>query len=177
MTTATTAHNINAAALTYGAHITGNAGINTLTGGSGQDTLNGGAGNDSLIGGLGNDTLTGGIGLDTFVFDTALNATTNRDTITDFSHADDTIQLSKTIMTTLGTTGTLSFDDFKVSTGASGIGTITSFDASDRIIYNQTSGALYYDTDGSGATAAIQIALIGATIHPTNIDYTDFVIV
>ena len=188
VTTATTAHNINAAALTYGAHITGNNGNNILTGGSGQDTLNGGAGNDSLIGGsgndsliggLGNDTLTGGIGLDTFVFDTALNATTNRDTITDtdFSHADDTIQLSKTIMTALGATGTISLDDFKVSTGATGVGTITSFDTTDRIIYNQTSGALYYDADGSGATAAIQIALLGTTTHPTNIDYTDFVIV
>ena len=39
------------------------------------------------------------------------------------------------------------------------------------------SGALSYDADGNGATASIQIALIGVTTHPTNIDYTDFVIV
>ena len=70
--------------------------------------LYGGIGNDSLFGGLGNDILTGGIGNDTFIFNTALNATSNRDTITDFSHSDDTIQLSKSIMSKLGALGTLS---------------------------------------------------------------------
>jgi Ca2+-binding RTX toxin-like protein len=50
-------------------------------------------------------------------------------------------------------------------------------DSSDRIIYNQTSGALFYDADGNGRTAAGQIALLGATTHPTGIDYTDFVVV
>ena len=121
--------------------------------------------------------MTGGLGLDTFVFDTTLNATSNRDTITDFSHNDDTIQLSKSVMSALGALGTLSVNDFKVSTGATGVGTITLFDTTDHIIYNQTSGALFYDADGSGATAAIQIALIGVTIHPADINYTDFMIV
>ena len=168
VTTGIVALNINAAALTYGVTITGNAGNNILTGGSGDDTL---------YGKLGNDTMTGGLGLDTFVFDTTLNATSNRDTITDFSHNDDTIQLSKSVMSALGALGTLSVNDFKVSTGATGVGTITLFDTTDHIIYNQTSGALFYDADGSGATAAIQIALIGVTIHPADINYTDFMIV
>jgi hypothetical protein len=34
-------------------------------------------------------------------------------------------------------------------------------------VYNTTSGALYYDADGSGSGAAVQIALIGTTVHPT----------
>ena len=140
------------------ATLTGNALNNTLTGNSGNNTLNGGSGND---------TLTGGSGADTFVFNTALNPTTNRDTITDFSHNDDTIQLSKSVMSALGNLGTLSAADFKLST--------QTLDISDRIIYNQTSGALFYDADGSGRSAAVQIALLNSL--PTGIDHTDFVII
>ena len=58
----------------------GEGGNDALTGGIGNDLLNGGIGNDILRGQAGNDTLTGGAGKDTFIFDTALNATTNADT-------------------------------------------------------------------------------------------------
>ena len=149
---------INGAGNTLDNNITGNSGINNLSGGDG---------NDLLFGGLGNDTLTGGAGADTFVFNTKLNARSNLDTITDFSHSDDTIQLSKSVMSALGATGTLSANDFKFST--------QTLDTSDRIIYNQTSGALFYDGDGSGRSAAVQIALLNSL--PTGIDNTDFVIV
>jgi len=168
--------NINGTGNTLDNSITGNSGMNNINGGdgndtlsglAGNDTLNGGNGNDLLFGGLGNDTLTGGAGTDTFVFNTALNASTNRDTITDFSHTDDTIQLSKSVMSALGALGTLSANDFKFST--------QTLDTSDRIIYNQTSGALFYDADGSGRSAAVQIALLNSL--PTGIDNTDFVII
>ena len=174
--TLTGTSNINATGNTLNNTLTGNSGINNLSGSDGNDTLSGFAGNDILsggndtdllFGGLGNDTLTGGSGNDAFIFNTALNATSNRDTITDFSHADDTIQLSKSVMSALGVKGTLSTDDFKFSTQA--------LDTSDRIIYNQTSGALFYDADGSGRSAALQIAILDS--RPTGIDYTDFVII
>ena len=48
-------------------------------------------------------------------------------------------------------------------------------DASDRIIYDQSNGAIYYDADGSGAVAAIQIAIIGVETHST-ITSTDFIL-
>lgn len=79
----------------------GNNGNDTLNGGNGNDYLNGGSGNDSLNGGAGNDTLagntgldflTGGAGQDRFVFRD--RGVANADTMTDFSHADDTIVLS-----------------------------------------------------------------------------------
>jgi Ca2+-binding RTX toxin-like protein len=147
--------------------LTGLTGNDTLSGGSGNDNLVGGDGNDLLFGGLGNDTLTGGSGSDTFIINTTLNATSNLDTITDFSHSDDTIQLSKSVMTALGGLGTFSANDFKLSS--------ESLDSSDRIIYNQTSGALFYDADGSGGSAALQIALLSSL--PVGIDYTDFTII
>ena len=61
----TAALNINAAAVTSGLLLTGNAGANTLTGTDFADTLIGNGGADTLIGGNGNDTLLGGGGLDT----------------------------------------------------------------------------------------------------------------
>lgn len=54
-------------------------------------------------------------------------------------------------------TGALSADAFW-----GGAGITASHDGTDRVIYNQTTGALYYDADGNGATAAIQIAQLTA---------------
>jgi Ca2+-binding RTX toxin-like protein len=151
---------------------TGNALDNTLTGNSGVNLLNGGDGNDILIGGLGNDTLTGGDGADQFVFNTALNARSNMDTITDFESGTDTIGLENSVMTALGlTAGTLTMEQFYSSSTA-----VKGNDADDRIVYNTTTGALFYDADGSGSGAAIQIALMGMTTHPT-LTYQDFLIV
>jgi Ca2+-binding RTX toxin-like protein len=135
--------------------LTGNAGVNILSGLSG---------NDILEGGLGNDTLTGGAGADIFRFFTALNATTNKDTITDFVVVDDTFELENAIMTTLTSTGVLAANLFKnLSLGA--------IDADDRIIYNAATGALSYDADGSGAGAAIQFAAVGTNLAITNADF------
>jgi Ca2+-binding RTX toxin-like protein len=145
---------------------TGNDLNNTITGNTGINILNGGAGNDTLNGGLGNDNLTGGLGSDTFVFNTALNATANRDIITDFLSGTDKIELENSIMTGLGSsTGQLTIDQFR-----SGAGVTTAGDASDRIIYNNTTGGLFYDADGLGGTAAIQIALIGVNTVLTSQD-------
>ncbi|WP_263626427.1 FG-GAP-like repeat-containing protein [Novosphingobium percolationis] len=138
----------------------GNNGANALRGLAGNDTLNGGAGNDKLYGGEGKDTLTGGTGKDCFVFGTP---STSRDTITDFSHAEgDKIQLSKTVFTGFAYTGALRADDFYAAAGAT-----KAHDASNRLIYNTTTGILYYDADGLGGAAAVQVAQLGASTHPT----------
>jgi Ca2+-binding RTX toxin-like protein len=146
----------------------GNAGNNVLNGGSGNDGLSGGAGNDILIGGWGNDTLTGGVGVDYFLFNTPLSATTNRDLITDFNVTDDVIQLENSVMASIGLTGMLAASEFHVGTAA--------HDADDSVIYNRSTGALYYDMDGTGAGAAVQIATIGASSH-ASLTYADFWVV
>ena len=137
----------------------GNSGANILKGLVGDDTLKGGAGNDTLLGGAGKDTLSGGAGKDAFVFDTS---PASRDTITDFNRTDgDKIQLSKAVFTGFAYTGALHAEDFYAAAGAT-----KAQDATDRVIYNTTTGVLYYDADGLGGTAAVQIALLGASTHP-----------
>ncbi|WP_292928935.1 FG-GAP-like repeat-containing protein [Novosphingobium sp. PASSN1] len=139
--------------------LNGNDGANTLKGLLGDDILKGGGGNDKLFGGDGKDTLSGGTGQDSFVFNTA---PTSRDTITDFSRADgDKIQLSKAVFKGFAYTGTLHADDFYAAAGST-----TAHDANDRVIYNTTTGVLYYDADGLGGAAAVQVALLGASKHP-----------
>jgi Ca2+-binding RTX toxin-like protein len=156
--------NINGTGNSLNNTITGNSGNNTLNGGTGNDTLEGAAGNDMLIGGAGNDVLTGGIGADAFVFNFAPNVTTNLDTITDFNVVDDTIQLENSIFTALGlTTGTLSAANFVIGTAAA--------DATDRIIYNSTTGALLYDSNGNVAGGSVQIATLATGLAMTNNDF------
>jgi Ca2+-binding RTX toxin-like protein len=148
--------------------LTGNTADNRLAGGLGNDKLSGGAGNDTLAGGLGNDTLTGGTGQDVFRFDTALNTTTNRDTIADFVVADDTFELLQAVFAGLEV-GDLSAEAFWKSASAT-----TAHDADDRIVYNTTTGALYYDADGLGGDAPIQFATL--TGSPDTVTAADFVV-
>ena len=147
-------------------NLTGSAGNNTLFGDAGNDIISGGNGLDLLIGGAGKDTLTGGEGMDWFVFETAPNASSNLDTITDFTPGTDKLVFSKSIFAGLEL-GDLTSDAFWA-----GAGVKTAHDASDRLIYNTSTGALYYDADGAGGSAAIQVALLGTSMHPL-LSYTD----
>ncbi|MBH0197657.1 MAG: hypothetical protein HP494_19180, partial [Nitrospira sp.] len=123
-------------------------------GDTGDDVLIGGTGDDELIGGTGRDILTGGDGADQFVLHAALSATTNVDQLTDFDGGVDTIQLSRSVFTALAL-GTLDADAFQ-----SGAGVTTAADADDRILYDTTTGALYYDVNGTAAGGPIQIATL-----------------
>ena len=82
-------------AATGGSTLNGGLGDDILGGGAGADSLNGGGGADTLIGSDGKDLLTGGGGADRFVF-TAMNHSPHGapDTITDFTHGADVIDLS-----------------------------------------------------------------------------------
>ncbi|WP_428667709.1 beta strand repeat-containing protein [Reyranella sp.] len=141
---------------------TGNSLANALTGNSGNNALDGGSGNDVLNGGAGADVLTGGSGLDTFVFDSALGGAI--DTVADFSVANDTIRLDQSIFGAIATLGTLSASAFFAGAGA--------HDADDRIIYNSATGFLSYDSDGTGANAAVQFALLSGTPAISNTNFT-----
>jgi serralysin len=144
--------------------ITGNGAANILKGGSGADTLDAAAGSDRLFGGSGNDSLKGGGGADEFTFDSALGSS-NVDAILDYYAPSDSIFLSRAIFTAAGPNGRLSSAAFHAGTAAA--------DGSDRIVYDQGTGRIFYDADGSGAKAQI----LFATVTPgTALGYSDFVI-
>jgi Ca2+-binding RTX toxin-like protein len=125
--------------------VRGNNGANVINGGDGRDTL----------AGLG--------GADSFRFDTALDAAFNVDVITDFGVADDTILLDQTIFSSSLGLGNISSGEFVIGTAA--------LEANDRIIYDNTNGALSYDNDGVGGNAAIQFAELSPGLALTNLDF------
>ncbi len=107
-----------------------------------------------------------GTGADSFVFNTALGGS-NSDAITDFNSIDDTIVLDNAIFTGLSD-GALAAGAFRIGTQA--------LDADDRIVFNGTTGALYYDADGNGAGEAIRIATV-TTTSPAGLSVGDFLVV
>lgn len=144
--------------------LTGGLGADSLDGGIGNDRLFGGAGNDRLIGGAGADSLTGGADADVFV----LNQLKGVDHITDFTSGSDRISLSKATYVALGAKGALDPATFYAAAGAT-----KGHLETDRVIYNTSTGALYYDADGSGAGKAVQIAVLDS--HPAMV-YSDVLI-
>ncbi len=149
--------------------VLGGFGADLLSGGRGSDSISGGAGNDTLGGGLGTDVLTGNVGADTFRFDTSPNGALNADTITDFASGIDHIELALSVMAELGSLGVLDADAFR-----SGAQAVKGQDASDRVIFNTSTGALYYDSDGSGAARSIKIAVLGPLAA---LDFSDIVVI
>jgi Ca2+-binding RTX toxin-like protein len=135
-------------------NLTGNANGNTLSGNDADNTLNGAEGRDELLGRGGHDS---------FLFDSALDAATNVDRITDFSVADDTILLDRDIFSSSLGLGNISAGELVIGPAAQ--------DANDRIIYDSSTGALFYDADGVGGNAQVQFAILSTGLALTNLDF------
>ena len=125
--------------------LNGSGGNDSLAGGNGKDLLDSGTDNDILNGNTGNNVLLGGSGKDVFIFNSPLQHT--------FNSGDDIIKLENKVFVALTNTGILNVNNFIIANPAT--------DNNDYIIYNQTTGALFYDTDGNGANLAVQIAVLG----------------
>ncbi|HYI49056.1 MAG TPA: hypothetical protein VEX35_11395 [Allosphingosinicella sp.] len=145
-----------------------------ITGNELAQTIFGNAGGNILDGGGGKDELFGNGGADIFLFSTALNtapggtfaglaSTANVDQINGFG-SDDKIGLDAARFGL--TPGALPPGAFVMGTAAQ--------DADDRIIYDQATGALLFDADGSGAGAAQLFAYIAG---PFNLDASYFVVI
>jgi len=147
---------------TANTNATGNSAGNIITGNSGNNILTGGDGNDQLVGGNGNDILNGGAGADHFVFDFKPSAY-NIDKVEDFSEsAGDKIVLDHNVFTAI--------DPANFFAGNLVVGT-KALDTNDRLVYDQPTGKLFYDADGNGQDAAIQIATLS---NLTTLHYDDF---
>jgi Ca2+-binding RTX toxin-like protein len=134
-------------------YLAGAAGNDILFGGAGKDTLDGGTGDDVLTGGAGADTLIGGAGADTFVLD-SLTSSADSEKITDFTHGLDHIALAQSAFTALVSSvpGQLDASAFLIGKRAT--------NSDQHIIYDRDTGALFYDSDGVGGEAQVQIATL-----------------
>jgi uncharacterized delta-60 repeat protein len=130
-----------------------------LVGATGVDNFYGNAGNDLLVGGKGSDFLTGGEGEDTF----RLSGDTKTDHITDFWSGEDRIELDNLVFKAMLTEGQLAAVQFAQGTVAT--------TATQRILYDQPTGNLWYDVDGSGKKAAVLMAVLDNQVE---IAHTDF---
>lgn len=106
----------------------------SVSGGAGKDIISGNAAADTINGGDGVDKLSGGKGADTFIFN-ATPSSSNLDVISDFKVADgDKLQLASSIFAS---------HEFGVN-----------------LVYQSSSGKLYYDADGSGAGEAVHFVTL-----------------
>lgn len=145
--------------------INGTSRNDRLNGSSESDLIQGFAGSDILNGNLGTDTLNGGIGKDIFVFDTALGSS-NVETIQDYSVRDDSIRIENSIFTRLIKTGTLNSSFFRANSGG------VALDSNDYILFDTTTGKVYYDADGNGAENAVHfMTLVGITSGVTSLEF------
>ena len=139
----------------------GDIGDDRLDGGTGKDRLVGGSGNDTLIGGRGMDRLAGGKGKDNFFIESARR--NSRDTITDFRSAADRITVARLGFSKNLREGTIATNEFVLGSRAQ--------DSGDRFIYDQRSGNLFFDADGTGSAAQVWVARLAnrAAIGSSNI--------
>jgi Ca2+-binding RTX toxin-like protein len=124
--------------------ITGSRYKDYLKGYAGKDVIKAGGGNDTLVGGDGSDTLYGGAGEDTFIFNVQDGGV---DRIADFSSRSDKIHI-----------------DWAGGRSGVGLGNFVygpqALDAEDRVIYDQASGRVYFDPDGTGYKPQILLAKV-----------------
>jgi Ca2+-binding RTX toxin-like protein len=147
----TNIHNVQGSA--YADTIYGDNSGDTLTGGAGADTIVGGSGNDVIVGSAGADILTGGLGANQFRYNTASEG---GDTITDFVAA----QRDKIYVSASGFGGGLVAGALSASQFADGAANA----ATGQFVWVAATHDLYWDSDGTGATAPKLIAtLTGVT--------------
>jgi Ca2+-binding RTX toxin-like protein len=124
---------------------------------SNNDILTGTSANEvfvSLGGGI--DTITMGGGKDLLI----LASTAAKPLLNDFNPEDDKIFLSNKTFTSLSqSSGGLAPQNFSLASASQ--------NSVNHIFYNEGTGGLFYDADGNGSGAAIQIATLGSAIHPS----------
>jgi Ca2+-binding RTX toxin-like protein len=152
----------------------GDAGEDILNGGAGNDDLFGGAGSDTLVGGEGDDIIFGGAGADRFQFSNLLSQ--GIDSIKDFQSGID-----KIIISALGFGGGLQAGTAITAEQFLETRSSTATTTEQRLIYNSTTGGLFFDADGAGlGSSSVQFATLfvdplnPAQPHPIGLTGADF---
>lgn len=140
----------------------GNAGNDYLVGNAGNDKLDGGSGNDTLIGGLGVDNLNGGSEADLFIFE---KLQLESDFIEDFTVNSDKIAISAAGFGG-GLTANTDLTEAQFTIGTTAIGT------SDRLIYDNINGKLFFDPDGNGEETQVLFVNLASNLAISERDFT-----
>ena len=129
---------------------------------AGDDVLTLKSGTNIVHGGAGSDVILAGTGADTFYFDTAIGK--DVDKIVGFSASADSFVLDHHVFAGLGSSSVLASSAFTIGTAAQ--------TTSNRIIYDDKTGDLYFDADGTESNAAVlfghvdpHLALTGGQFH------------
>jgi Ca2+-binding RTX toxin-like protein len=146
--------NFSAVTLSNVLFVDGGNGNDFFVGSAASDSLRGGNGNDTIDSGNGDDNLFGGAGNDSFIFN---SSNTGIDTINDFTIGSDILRISSAGFGgtgVVGAAGALAAARFTTGTAAT--------TAAQRFVYNNASGSLFFDIDGNGSAAQVQIALLSS---------------
>lgn len=119
---------------------------------TGQNDISGDNGDDLIDGRGGIDFLSGNNGADTFRFSTGFRDGPNYDYVRDFEDGVDTMLLAQAVFSSVG--GSLAAREFRVGASAQ--------DGNDHIIYERSTGNLFYDADGLGGVDQILFAVLNA---------------
>ncbi|OZH55060.1 hypothetical protein AFK68_06980, partial [Hydrocoleum sp. CS-953] len=154
--------------------VIGGIGNDILLGGAGDDILQGRPGCDRLNGGAGNDTLTGGASKDKFIFNTNQPFQAEdigTDTITDFQEDRDKIWLDQNTFTAINSLAGEGFsivEEFEVVSSDAQAETAVGV-----IVYNQTNGNLFYNSDGV-ASGFGEGGLFANVVNAPELESSDF---
>ena len=144
----------------------GNSMDNVITGNNGDNMLNGMGGDDTIHLTIGSDTATGGPGNDIFIFADP-PALGQLDKITDFVQGEDVIKIdSDSIFYDELSPGPLPAGQFITTTD-------TPSGGDDYLIYNETTGELFYDANGLGHTSGAGTHIVVQLVNNLDLNASD----
>jgi serralysin len=109
--------------------------------------------------------MRGGAGSDVFVLNIAdAGGLLSADRILDFKSGEDVIELTGVALAALAR-GVLKDQQLAVGAGSS-----RAADSDDRLIFDSNSGALYFDSDGTGSAAPLLLAYLSAQSVGANLN-------
>ncbi|MET7245588.1 calcium-binding protein [Methylobacterium sp. EM32] len=144
--------------------LSGNGGNDTLMGGAGDDTLIGGAGDDLLIGGSGADVLQGGTGADIYSLGQAGEGI---DRIRGFVRGEDVVEVSASgfgggLAAGANLAGHFTTNTTGRANSPAGVG---------QFVFESDALRLWWDKDGAGGAAAVQIATFDGGVQISASDF------
>ncbi len=93
------------------------------------------------------------------------------DRITDFSAVDDIMHIDNFAFRGVGKDGALASGVFHLVAVATDAAALALTDTNDRLVYNRTTGSLFYDADGRGGVAAFKLAALNPGVAISTADF------